>query len=426
MKYSIILLTILSVFSSSIMAAKKITLWRHNATEIEITNSLAAVKRFNASQKQWHVEADLIPEASYTQSIKAAAQAKLLPCVIEVDQPMVPNLAWSGFIKPLDGFIDDAVIASINDSGKGSYNGRIYSLGPLDVSLALFTRKSLIAQAGVRYPTINQPWNKNEFMAFLDAVKATGQYQYPFDLQAQDSSEWISYAWLPLMISWGADLVDRSDNRTVDGVLNAKEAVAFGQWIQHLVSENYIDASPDDEHGFINGKVALQYGGSWDLNAYYNAFKEDLAVLPLPDLGYGTVSGGGGWHWAMAETCQHPEGAKALITFLMTPEEQSAMANVIGIFPTNSDAAKLTKSYAENGQWRMFFDFSKRFARMRPETPAYMEMSAYYKKAMKDIVNGMAPEVALDLAVENIEAAFERHQNYTEPYMEQARTNDRE
>ncbi len=416
MKLASMILILFSFFTSlSVSAKQDIVLWRHMATDIEIKTSLGAVERFNKSQDKWNVAADLIPEASYTQSIRAAAQAEMLPCVIEIDQPMVSNFAWSGFIKPLDGLIDDKVIASINKSGKGIYKGRVYSLGPLDVSLALFTRKSLIKKVGARYPTIDRPWTKQELMAFLDAVKATGEYKYPFDMQAQDKSEWISYAWLPLMISSGADLIDRNDNRTVDGILNSKAAIQFGQWIQYLVNKKYMDAHPQNDYGFINGEIALQYGGSWDLNAYYRAFKEDLAILPLPDLGHGTVSGGGGWHWAMTETCQHPEAAKALITFLMTPEEQAAMSTVIGIFPTNSDAAEMTKRYAKNGKWRIFYDFSKRFAKLRPETPAYTEISASYKKAMTDILNGMPPKLALNLAVENIKAAFERHQNYIAP-----------
>lgn len=410
-------LMMFSFFASTLVNAKQdISLWRHMATDIEIKTSFAAITRFNESQNQWNVVPDLIPEASYTQSIRAAARAEVLPCVIEIDQPMVSNFAWNGFIKPLNGLVDDAALAAIDKSGKGTYAGKLYSLGPLDVSLALFTRKSLIKKIGARYPTIAQPWNKNELMAFLDAVKATGDYQYPFDMQAQDKTEWIPYAWAPLMISWGANLIDRSDNRTVDGVLNSTEAIQFGQWIQHLVNEKYMDAHPQNDYGFVNGNIGLQYGGSWDLSAYYDAFKEDLAVLPPPDLGHGTVSGGGSWHWAMTETCQHPEAAKALITFLMTPKEQSAMANVIGFFPTNHAVAEMRNSYAKNGQWRIFYDFSKRFAMMRPETPAYTEISVSYKKAMQDILNGMSPAFALDLAVENIKAAFERHQNYTEAH----------
>ncbi|MBR9889787.1 MAG: hypothetical protein GYB20_19060 [Oceanospirillales bacterium] len=187
-------------------APRQIALWRHQASDVEITASLAAIQRFNDSQNEWQVLPDFIPEASYTLSIKAAAQAGLLPCVIEIDQPLVPDFAWNGFIRPLEGLLDDGMLQSINASGKGTYNGTVYSVGPLDVSLALFTSKMLIQQIGARYPTMEQPWTKNEFMAFLDAVKATGNYKYPFDMRAHDNTEWIPYAWAPIMLSWGSDL----------------------------------------------------------------------------------------------------------------------------------------------------------------------------------------------------------------------------
>lgn len=416
MKWVTILLTLLWCLPGiSHSAPRQIALWRHQASDVEITASLAAIQRFNDSQNEWQALPDFIPEASYTLSIKAAAQAGLLPCVIEIDQPLVPDFAWNGFIRPLEGLLDDGMLQSINASGKGTYNGKVYSVGPLDVSLALFTSKMLIQQIGARYPTMEQPWTKNEFMAFLDAVKATGNYKYPFDMRAQDNTEWIPYAWAPIMLSWGSDLIDRTDYVTVDGVLNSDKAVEFGQWIQFLVDENYMDAHPQNDEGFIAGDIAVQYGGSWALSSYYNAFKKDLAVLPVPDFGHGSFVGGGSWHWAVTENCQYPEAAEAMITFLMTPQEQLANTNVMGIFPTNSHAAQLSEYYGDQGQWRMLYDFSRRFAKFRPETPAYSVISSSYKQAMRDILNGMPPAVALDLAVENINAAFDRHQNYILP-----------
>ncbi|MES9979197.1 MAG: hypothetical protein ABW107_10650 [Candidatus Thiodiazotropha sp. 6PLUC5] len=105
-------------------------LWRHDAREIEITASFASIKRFNESQSQWKIVPDLIPEASYTLSTTAAAQAGLLPCVIEIDQPLVPSFAWKGYIRPLDELIDEEMLQSVNTTAKGIYNGKVYSIGP--------------------------------------------------------------------------------------------------------------------------------------------------------------------------------------------------------------------------------------------------------------------------------------------------------
>ncbi len=407
------LLILLWCFSGvSTAAPQTISLWRHQASAIEMTASYAAIERFNNSQNKWIVVPDAIPEVSYTLSTRAAAQAGLLPCVIEIDQPLVPNFAWNGYIRPLEGLLDDSVLTSVNPPGKGIYDSKVYSIGSLDVSLALFTSNSLIQQIGARYPTIEEPWTKDEFMAFLKAVKATGNYTYPFDMRAHDMTEWIPYAWAPMMLSWGADLIDRTDYSRVDGVLNSPKAVEFGQWIQFLVREKYMDARPVSDDGFVDGNIAVQYGGSWALSRYYDALKDDLAVLPVPDFGHGAFVGGGSWHWAVTESCHNPDAAKALITFLMSPEEQLASTNVMGIFPTNSQVANQSEYYGKQGKWRMLYDFSTHFSVFRPETPAYAVISSSYKQAMRDILNGMSPKVALDLAVENINASFDRHQHY--------------
>lgn len=417
MKHLTIILILLGCYPFSSFGDPKIVkLWRHDAREIEITASFASIKRFNESQSQWKIVPDLIPEASYTLSTTAAAQAGLLPCVIEIDQPLVPSFAWKGYIRPLDELIDEEMLQSVNTTAKGIYNGKVYSIGPLDVSLALFTRKSLINQIKARYPTLEHPWSRDEFMAILKAVKATGEYKYPFDIRAHDTTEWIPYAWAPMMLSWGADLIDRSNNITVDGFMNSDNAIKFGEWIQYLVQEQYIDPTPPNDEGFIRGTIAVQYGGSWALSSYYNAFKEDLAVLPVPDFGNGSFVGGGTWHWAITESCQHPEAAVELITFLMTAEETLASSSVMGIFPTNSHTADLSEDYGVQGKWRILYELSTRTARFRPATPAYSVISSSYIKAMSDIVNGMPPAIALDLAVENINAAFDRHQNYITPY----------
>lgn len=413
MKLSTIFLTVFSLcFCRSVYAKQDIVLWRHMAGDIHIQSSLDSIARFNASQSKWRVVPDFIPETAYTLSIKAAAKADLLPCVIQIDQPTVSNFAWNGFIEPLDGLFGD-LLTSINSSGKGVYRGKVYSVGAFDVSLALFTTKSLIKKIGARYPTVSAPWDKNEFMAFLDAIKKTGDYKYPLDMQAQNRTEWIPYAWGALMMSWGGDLIDRNDYLTVEGVLNSRESIQFGDWIQLLVNENYIDANPKNNNAFIEGDIGVQYSGSWDLTAYDKAFKDDLAVLPLPNFGHGTVSGGGSWQWAITKTCRYPEAAKEIIAFFMSPKEQSFMStDVEGVFPTNSEAAEITENYSKNGKWRMLYEFSKEFAVLRPATPAYTEISASYRKAMIDILNGMQPKIALSVAVENINVAFERHQNY--------------
>lgn len=384
---------------------QEITLWRHLANSVEVNESLAAIKRFNESQDHWKVVPDFIPEHSYTQAITAAARADVLPCVIDIDQPLVPNFAWNGFITPLNGKISHKQLADLNTSAKGIYQGNVYSVGQFDAALALFTRKSLLKKIHTRYPTLKAPWSKEEFMQTLDAIKALHEYDYPFDMRAYDKTEWITYAWSPMMISWGGDLIDRSNYLHSDGFLNSKAAVQFGNWIQKLATEGYMNPHATTDTDLSDKQVAIQLNGSWSLYYYDKALGDDLAILPLPDFGHGTVIGGGSWHWAITSTCQQQEGAEAFLSFLLSPAEMAHLSEATSLFPTSSEAAKLTKNYSEHGKWRIIYEFSKQFAQLRPATPIYSTISASYKKAMEDILNGLPPKTALDLAVDSIDTA---------------------
>ncbi|TDO99924.1 extracellular solute-binding protein [Marinomonas balearica] len=399
-------------FSSYLSAAPtQVSLWRHVAGDAEMNASLSVIERFNESQDRWEVVPDFIPERAYTQSINAAAGADLLPCIIEIDQPLVPYFAWKGALHPLETLIDRNLLDSINESGKGLYRSNVYSVGQFDVSLVIFTRKSLLKRLSLRTPTVDHPWDRQEFEKALYAIKNTGEFEYSVDLRADERTEWVSYAWAPLMFSWGADLINRDNYLDAEGVLNSQEAVGFGSWLQSLQQQGFVPESLDDG-AFIEGTVGMLYSGSWMLQEYEKTFGDDLAVLPVPDLGNGVTIGGGSWHWAITNTCQHPEGAKEFLSFLLAPEELATVSGTASLFPTSERAAELTTDYSAQGKWREVFEMSAMYSKLRPATPAYSAISSNYRKAMTSIIKGMDPKTALDLAVENIEAAMARNRNY--------------
>ncbi|MDW6005330.1 extracellular solute-binding protein [Vibrio mangrovi] len=390
-------------------------MWRHLANIREMKASAMAVERFNQSQHRWKIVQENIPEASYTQLITAAAKAEQLPCVIDLDQPLVPNFAWNQFLRPLDGLIDARILDALNSSGKGTYQGKTYSVGQFDAALALFTRKSLLKKIGVRTPTLTHPWSKDEFMEVLDKIKATRTYQYPFDIRSNDMTEWLPYALSPMMLSWGADLINRNNYVEVNGILNSPKAIEFGHWLYSLVTNHYIERHPADDKGLLTGRVAIQYHGSWAVGEFERVLGDDLAILPVPDFGHGPVIGGGSWQWAVTTDCPYPEGAKAFLTHMVSTKEIATVSISANAIPTLPAATSLTQDFAPNGKWRIFYEFSARFAKVRPETPAYAVISSSYKKAINAILDGEDPQIALDYAVDNIEAAIEHNKGYGFP-----------
>ena len=61
----------------------------------------------------------------------------------------------------------------------GKYNDKTYSYGYYDVALVMVTRKSILDKYGIRVPTIDQPWTKDEFTAALKKIKASGDVPEP-------------------------------------------------------------------------------------------------------------------------------------------------------------------------------------------------------------------------------------------------------
>ncbi|KII75320.1 extracellular solute-binding protein [Vibrio renipiscarius] len=403
----------LSILSASSLAAPtELKIWRHQTGDIEMQASAAMVERFNQSQGQWNVVVESIPEGAYNESITAAAMANQLPCAMTIDQPTVPNFAWSGFIQPLDKLLDKKDYDTVLAGGKGTYKGQLYSLGQFDVALVMFSRYSTLEKHAIRVPTVDKPWNEKEFADALAKLKTSGDFNYPLDLNAAWGGEWPSYGWGPMLQSFGGDLIDRDNYVYADEVLNGDDSIAFAKWFKNLVDNNYIDKKPANDKGFVSGRVAMHYTGSWSAENYFDAFGEDLAILPPPDLGNGPVISGGSWQWSVTKACPHPEGAAEFISFIMQPEEIAQFVDQTSLVPTKPEAAKLSKLYKEAGQWNMFYVFASLYGQTRPATPGYPVISTSFDKAMRDIIDGKDPLDALDMAVDTIELNIEANKGY--------------
>jgi len=408
-----LLATLIAGASAQAMAAPtEIQVWRHDTNEKEIGASKAAVERFNKSQNEYKVVMELIPEGAYTETINAAALAGKLPCALDMDQPVVPNFAWAGNLEPLDGLVDAKLLSEINSVGKGTYKGKVYSVGQYDVSLTLFTRQSTLDKYGIRKATLEKPYTKDEFEAIMAKIKASGDFRYPFDINTSWSGEWASYGFAPFLQSFGGDEINRQNYLESEGVLNGKEALEWANWMQSLVKNKYIDRKPTDDKGFVQGKVAIHYNGSWAVGDYTEALGDDLVIMPTLDLGHGPVVGGGSWHWGISKSCANKEGAAKFVNFLMQPDEIAAMSTATSLIPNSEAAAALTENFKEGGKWRLFYEFSKRYAKMRPETPAYPVITSSFEKATNDILDGRDPQDALDDAVSTIERNIEDNNGY--------------
>ncbi len=395
-------------------AQTEVSLWYHgagNRGEAETLDRI--VTDFNAAQGDWTIVVESFPQASYNDSVVAAALAGNLPCVIDVDGPVMPNWAWSGYMQPLP--IDEARIADFLPGTKGYWDGQLYSIGLWDAAVALVTRESTLETLGLRRPTLDAPWTGEEFMAALEAAQASGEYDYALDLGMAWTGEWYPYAFSPLLQSFGGDIVDRSSYQTAEGALNSDAAIEFGEWWQSLFADGLAPGTSQDpadrDSGFNEGRYAFAWNGNWAATATLAAV-EDAVFLPAPDFGNGNIIGAASWQFGVSATCAHPEGAAAFIEFALNDEYLAAFSDTTGLIPATPSAAALTENYREGGALEVFFELSNQQALVRPVSPGYVVAAKVFEKALSDIANGADVADALDAAVDEIDSDIERNGGY--------------
>ena len=390
-----------------------ITMWTHNGgNETELAAIQRIVDDYNGSQEDVTIKVEAFPQGSYNDSVVAAASSGKLACIIDVDQPNAPNWAWANYIVPLE--IEEEVTEFL-PSTVGRWNDTIYSVGYYDVALAMYAKKSVLEENNIRIATIEEPWSLDEFNAALATLKATGQWENPLDIVTGDVGEWFPYAYSPMLQSFGGDLIDRSTYQSSDGYLNGPEAVAWANWMQSLVTDGIIAAKSgtDASIDFQNGKSAILYSGSWAASESTDALGDDLVAMPAVDFGNGPKIGGGSWQWAISENCGNKEAALDYLKFSLQDKYIADVAAATGTIPTTPGAAALVPEFAPGGESEIFREFSKQFAIMRPETPAYPYIASKFTSATQDILNGADPQTTLDSLVKEIDQNIASNGGFT-------------
>ncbi|WP_110590312.1 sugar ABC transporter substrate-binding protein [Microbacterium suaedae] len=391
----------------------ELTLWTHSAgNEAELAVYQQIIDDFNASQDDYTVVEESFPQGSYNDAIVAAAASGDLPCLVDMDGPIMPNWAWAGYLQPLE--LPTELTDSLLPTAVGTYDDEIYSAGYWDAALAIFARESVLNEHGVRIPTVEDPWTRDEFDDALATLKDAG-YETPLDIGAEDTGEWWSYAYSPIIQSFGGDLIDRSTFLSADGALNGDASVEAMTWFQGLFEDGYAGSSGTiGNQEFVDGDAALSYTGVWNALESLEAYGDDLLILPPPDFGDGPKIGGGSWQFGITSNCseQQTEGARDYLEFSFQDEYIAAFSDGQIVIPATASAAAQTEYFAEGGDLEAFADLSARFAVPRPETPAYAVISSVFETAAQDIMNGADVGSTLDQAVVEIDSNIENNDGY--------------
>jgi multiple sugar transport system substrate-binding protein len=401
--------------STMAFAATELSMWYHGAgNEVEKNILTGIINDFNAAQGDYTIKLEQFPQAAYNDSVTAAAASGKLPDIIDVDGPVMPGWAWAGYMAPLT--IDPAKYSKFLPGPIGTYNGKVYSIGLWDAAVAMVARKSVLDANGIRIPTLDKPWTMDEFDAALVKLQASGKFEFPLDLGMAWKGEWYPYAFGPMMISAGGDIINRDGYKTAEGTLNGEGAVKFGKWWQSVFARKLAPGTSQDgadrDSGFANGKYAISWNGNWAALGAVEKFKDDVLFLPAPDFGNGPKIGAASWQFGVAASSKNQEGANKFIEFALQDKYLTAFSDGIGLIPPTPESAAASKNYKPGGPMEVFYSLSAKQATLRPVYPGYAVGAKVFEKALSDIANGADVQTTLDAAADEVSKDVEKNGGY--------------
>lgn len=395
----------------------EIEVWNHSGKGPEREALDATIEKFNNMQDEIKVNLTRLPEGSYGEQVSAAALSGDLPDLLDFDGPNLYNYAWAGHLIPIDDYVPQEMKSDFLPSiiAQGTYDDKLWSLGQFDSGLAIWGNREYLEKAGVRIPeSVDEAWTFEEFNEVLEKLQALDEVEHAIDFKINyGQGEWYTYAFSPILQSFGADLIDRSNYQSAEGVLNGTQGVKAMKWFQSLFEEGYANPSPAGDDSFYGAKTAaLSYVGHWMKQPHMDGLGDDLVLIPMFKGPQDHVSGMGSWNWGITSNTEHPEAVWKFMKFLLSPEEILRMTDGNGAVPARESALEQRGEYQPGGMLHIFREQLNTIAVPRPQTPAYPTITSAFAEAVQNIINGADVQQQLDKAVQEIDQDIEDNQGY--------------
>lgn len=383
-------------------------------------------KRFEQANPDIDIELIYAPHDAYNEKFSAAVMAKQLPDVMELDAPFLANYVWSGYLQPIKPLVDKDVLDDMTGSNiaQGTYpiDKDLYAIGLTDSSVALYGNKKYLEAIGARIPkSVDDAWTREEFEGYLEKLSKLEGVKWPIDTFRGYGikTEWITYAYGPLLESAGCDLIDRKAWKA-SGTLDSEACVKALTMMQAWVKNGWVvPTSSGTNQFYAEGQpAALAMGGHWFYAEAAAAMKDNIVVMPLPKIGDKGVSPNGTWIWGISATSENPEAAGKFLSFLLKDKDYRDYAKSQSAYPGLKSFAAESPLYAEGGPLAVAFEQASKTAVARPPHPAYPTITSAFMQAVDKIFNGGDAQEALTAAAKKIDQDIEDNAGYP-PFDEQ-------
>jgi multiple sugar transport system substrate-binding protein len=225
------------------------------------------------------IDVQLTPWTDYWTKLKAAATGGAAPDVFWMNGPNFQLYASNGVIRPIDGKVDTSVYPKpLVDLY--TYDGKLYGL-PKDMdTIGVWYNKKLFDAKKMKYPADDWTWADFQSAAAKLTDPAKGVYAAAAELTSFQEYQYNT-------IAQAGGYVISPDGRK-SGYDDPKTIAGLRFWTDLIKNKQSPDLKTMTDTVpitlFEAGKIAMYWGGSWDVSEFAaNAYTKDkVDVAPLP------------------------------------------------------------------------------------------------------------------------------------------------
>lgn len=255
-----------------------------------------------------------------------------------------PVIGQQGYALDLRSFVAAELDqTTVDDWDQAQYralftaDGLQYGLPKYHGALALYYNKDILDRYGVDYP--DGGWNHDDYQEAMQRL--THDRDQDGELDLWGSMFDVSWDRIQVHVNgWGGHFVDPDD--PMRSGMAQPEALAAMEWLRARMWDDHIMATPLDvknrstRQAFTDQAVAMVEDGSWALkdilaNAQFRVGVAPLPAGPVRRVTLATTDGFG----IYAQT-RHPDEARQLLKFLISPDYGRAMARANFLQPARA------------------------------------------------------------------------------------------
>ena len=382
------------------------------------------VPEFERLHPGLRVRVQQIPWSAAHEKVLTAYVGEATPCVFQLGNTWIPELAALDAIEPLEERIDASAVVRRDDYFAGIFDTNTVGAHTYGVpwyvdTRVLFYRSDLLAQAGVDAA----PPNWASWFDAMARLKRRDKQRFAILLPL---TEWQTPVILALQL--GADLL-RDGGRYGDfESSDFRRAFGFylGLFRQDLAPRQGDAAVGNLYQDFAAGFFAFYVTGPWNLGEFERRLPAALAgrwataPMPAPEGGGPGLSVAGGASLAVFRSCAAKDAAWQWIEFLSAPQRQVDFHRLTGDLPSRRSAWE--QAHLTDDPHAAAFWVQLQHLRSTPKVPEWERIAEKIGQYAESAIRGeMSADAALGALDRDVDGILEKRRWMLERAGEEAR-----